>query len=161
MKRTLLATALAISLVAVWVTPAGAQGSNVMMESACNTATGEYDLDFTLFNSGGSSGAVAVDSYTVDGVETTPPVFAPDPIAASGQSFATDSVPGDTTSVAITVIIDFGQIGVIVNDAIDLDGDCEAPATTTTTTSTTLATTTTTTVAPAARAIALQPAFTG
>jgi hypothetical protein len=159
--RTILASALVLVALAATALPAGA-GQAVILDDdiVCNTATGEYDLEFTITNMTSDPGSIVVNTFDVDGVDT-PLTFSPNPVPGGGStSVATTSVPGTTTTIFLDIGISFPDSQTGANFESTLDGDCEPDATTTTTTSTTVAPTTTT-VAPAARAVARTPAFTG
>lgn len=140
MSRTLVklaAAAAMLALVALGMPPAGAgRSSTVTITAACNTATGDYDVDYELFNSNVDPGDVTVQTYEVDGSAAAAPTFAPDPVPATSSSFASNSVPGTTTSIYIEVIIDYAVAGVVVENTETLDGDCVATTTTTTVTTT-------------------------
>jgi hypothetical protein len=159
--RLLLATAVAVAALFAAALPAGAgQAITLDDEIVCNTATGEYDVTFTLTNMTSDEGSILVDSFEVDGTDT-PLSFSPNPIpGGGGTSVASTSVPGTTTAIFLLLSISFPDSQTGANFESTLDGDC-VPDATTTTTSTTVAPTTTTTVAPVARPVALTPAFTG
>lgn len=160
--RLLVAATVAVAALFAGLLPAGA-GQSVLLtdDIVCNTATGEYDITFTLTNNTSDEGDITVESFEVDGTET-PLSFSPDPVPGGGStSVAQTSVPGSTTTIYLEVSVQFGDFVSGANFEATLDGDCEGiPTTTTTSTSTTLAPTTTTT-APAARPVARTPAFTG
>jgi hypothetical protein len=156
MIRLLLAIAAgALLLVAFPPTAEAGESSVLGVDIECNEETGDYDVVFTIVNGTGDAGDITVVEYDVDGVDQTPPVFDPDPVPASGESVANDSIPGSSTSLFIDIEVDYGDPIDFLSAEQTLEGDCE-PTTTTTT-----AGETTTTEAAAAEAVRLQPAFTG
>jgi hypothetical protein len=159
--RLLLAAAVALAALFATTLPAGAgQAVTLDDEIVCNTATGEYDLTFTLTNMTSDSGLITVDTFEVDGNDA-PLTFAPNPVPGGGStSTATTSVPGSTTTLFLDLSISFPDSTSGANFESTLDGDCEGIPTTTTT-STTVAPTTTAPAATPAVAVAARPAFTG
>lgn len=159
--RLLLAVAAAALVWVSMAAPAGAGQAAVTIDDTveCNLGTGEYDITLTLENFLDEVALIDVLTFQVDGVDAPLPVFSPDPLPSLGTSTAVVSIPGDSTSIFLEVDADFEQFTSELSLESTLEGDCE-PAPTTTTTSTTLAPTTTTT-APAARPLAITPAFTG
>jgi hypothetical protein len=161
--RLLVASAIALAALVGTGLPAGAGQAAFTIDDtvSCNTVTGEYDITFPLTNNLAEEGDIFVDVFQVDGVDQ-PLTFTPNPVAANGTSTATYAAPGDTTGYVLEVTVTYGDFDADFSINVGLNGDCEAdPTTTTTATPSTTAAPTTSTTAPAARAIALTPAFTG
>jgi hypothetical protein len=160
-SRLLVASAIASLTLMVAAVPSGAgQSSGIDSTVSCNAATGEYDIEFTVFNNINEAADIFVGAFEVDGAPELLD-FVPDPVPGNGgTSAASVSVPGTTTSYFLQIDLIYLQFTDELSIEATLDGDCEADPTTTTT-STTVAPTTTVAPAPAAVAVAARPAFTG
>lgn len=159
--RYLLVAAAAVAALAATALPVGAgQLVEIDQDAVCNTATGEYDVTITI-TALSLGGEITISNFQVDGQDETPPEFTPNPIPDEGTSVAAFSIPGDSTSYVLEGLVSSEQFEIPFTLESTLDGDCEAIPTTTTTTSTSTTVAPTSTTAPAARAVAATPAFTG
>lgn len=172
-RHRLLAPAV-LALTAIAVTPAAADSgfSRLDVTTVCNTTTGEYLITFEIVNSTNFEGYISVSSFEVDGVDQ-PLTFSPEPVGvAPSSATATASVPGETTSILLDLVVSYSEFVDFHDYETTLAGDCD-PAVSATT-ATTLPPTTAPVTSPSpservaapqqpppAEPVAVSPRFTG
>lgn len=167
MRKSVLAVVLtmlvgpSIGLLAFPATAGAGLIASLTGEATCDSVSGNYDVVFTQTSpSDTNSASIAIDTFEVDGVAASPPVFSPNPMPPGGQATAAVTVPGDTTSILMETTVTWaGDLTAENVFELALDGDCTATTTTTSTATTSTVETTTTT--RAATVVATAPTFTG